>query len=376
MTSHTPHLQSKSAQSHIGVFFSPPEPVKPDTFDSYSPRTTAYSPVMAKTLLPPFSTMLQSPPISPQNLGKKESVSQESYVENDRDPPLFHDRSFSDASQTAPLFEQRRPSGDVIGEHIAKRRRTLSRDEIPSRADYELIASLQHTVAARYNADPQGYIKKQLASLSAYPPLFPRKQTANITITPLKTRSGETGSGKAHRVSKPAAMPKLPRVRRAPKASPRTLPLSSPDMGLIDSPMSTKVPRTTPHRDDVDYSALPDYAPPVSTLGATSKALKIDWRGHPLDLSNDPDRHLLHEAEVSLASTLRLSCAQYLCSKRRIFAARLESYRNGKEFRKTTAQQACKIDVNKASKLWTAFDKVGWFDPKYMRDLARTIYSD
>jgi len=35
--------------------------------------------------------------------------------------------------------------------------------------------------------------------------------------------------------------------------------------------------------------------------------------------------------------------------------------RIGKEFRKTDAQQACKIDVNKASKLWTAFDKVGWF---------------
>jgi len=37
-----------------------------------------------------------------------------------------------------------------------------------------------------------------------------------------------------------------------------------------------------------------------------------------------------------------------------------------KDFRKTDAQQACKIDVNKASKLWTAFDKAGWFQNKWM----------
>ena len=84
-----------------------------------------------------------------------------------------------------------------------------------------------------------------------------------------------------------------------------------------------------------------------------------------LDLSNDPDRHLLHEAEVNLAATLRLSCATYLCSKRRIFQARIEALRIGKEFRKTDAQQACKIDVNKASKLWSAYEKVGWFRKEY-----------
>ncbi|KAF7539606.1 hypothetical protein G7Z17_g12393 [Cylindrodendrum hubeiense] len=76
---------------------------------------------------------------------------------------------------------------------------------------------------------------------------------------------------------------------------------------------------------------------------------------------------LLHPDELTLAGNLRLDCATYLTSKRRIFERRLQCLRNGKEFRKTDAQQACKIDVNKASKLWTAFDKVGWLDAEWVR---------
>jgi hypothetical protein len=77
---------------------------------------------------------------------------------------------------------------------------------------------------------------------------------------------------------------------------------------------------------------------------------------------------LLHPDELILASNLRLDCATYLTSKRRIFLRRLECARIGKEFRKTDAQQACKIDVNKASKLWQAYDRVGWLDIQWMRE--------
>jgi hypothetical protein len=131
---------------------------------------------------------------------------------------------------------------------------------------------------------------------------------------------------------------------------------------------SPKPARPATNRDDTDYNALPDYCPPLDTLPkGNPKSLKAEWKGTVLDLSNDPDRHMLHEAEVPLAATLRLNCATYLCSKRRIFAARIDALRIGKEFRKTDAQQACKIDVNKASKLWQSFDKVGWFNPDYFR---------
>jgi hypothetical protein len=76
---------------------------------------------------------------------------------------------------------------------------------------------------------------------------------------------------------------------------------------------------------------------------------------------------MLHEAEVNLASSLRLNCATYLTTKRRIFEGLLIKLKRGEQFRKTDSQQCTRIDVNKASKLWTAFEKVGWFDPKHFQ---------
>ena len=84
-----------------------------------------------------------------------------------------------------------------------------------------------------------------------------------------------------------------------------------------------------------------------------------------LDLDKDPDRELLHPQELAVAAKLRLSCAQYLTNKRKIFRARLQTLKDGKNFTKTAAQGACAIDVNKASQLWDAFNRVGWFDEKW-----------
>jgi hypothetical protein len=155
------------------------------------------------------------------------------------------------------------------------------------------------------------------------------------------------------------------RVKRTPKSTPKQQVLDT-----FDSPlMSVSKPRALgTNRDDTDFHSLPDFSPPLETLGSNAKALKADWKGQMLDLSNDPDKHLLSPAELNLASTLRLSCATYLCSKRRIFEARLRALGVGKEFRKTDAQQACKIDVNKASKLWTAYERVGWFKPEFFHE--------
>lgn len=119
--------------------------------------------------------------------------------------------------------------------------------------------------------------------------------------------------------------------------------------------------------DDVAYDSIPDYAPPISTLPrGNPHSLRVEWRHKTFaDLSNDPDRHMLHEAELKLATCLNLSCAKYLCTKRRIFQARFEVLQAGREFKKSDSQKACKINSNKAGKLCGAFEKVGWFDKKY-----------
>lgn len=129
---------------------------------------------------------------------------------------------------------------------------------------------------------------------------------------------------------------------------------------------------TTTTREDRDFASLPDFCPPISSLPARPNSLKVEWKGAPLDLSSDPHAHLLHADEVALASNLRLDCATYLTSKRRLFMGRRECWERvpRKEFRKTDAQQACRIDVNKASKLWVAFEKVGWLGAGWCNRVA------
>lgn len=110
--------------------------------------------------------------------------------------------------------------------------------------------------------------------------------------------------------------------------------------------------------------SIPDYSPnPYETLPqGNTRCLKIEWKGQPMDLRGDPDAAKLHPAEVILASTLRLPANVYLDSKRRFFFEKVNRLKEGMPFRRTDAQKACRIDVNKASRLFAAFEKVGWLD--------------
>ena len=171
---------------------------------------------------------------------------------------------------------------------------------------------------------------------------------------------------------------------------PAGIPLMDPEMrtdGLLHplsvldnlpNPQQQKAPRrrrihsrrsrrSTNTLQDVAYDSIPDYAPPTSTLPTGDPhILQVHWREKAVvDLSKDPDRHMLHEAEIKLATSLNISCAKYLCTKRRIFQARFEALQEGREFRKSDSQKACKIDSNKASKICCVFEKVGWLDKKH-----------
>ncbi|KAF9545808.1 hypothetical protein EC957_010436 [Mortierella hygrophila] len=104
----------------------------------------------------------------------------------------------------------------------------------------------------------------------------------------------------------------------------------------------------------------PDVGP-VSILDNQSLP-KIIWKGYPLNISGKIGFELLHPYEVHIASTLRLSPAQYLACKRTLILASRKylSVPNGKQFKKSDAQKLCRIDVNKTSRLWEIFAKVGW----------------
>lgn len=238
-----------------------------------------------------------------------------------------------------------------------------------------VVAEFTTTVWSQYAANPQDWLKQERAlhavdrdarrqrhKLPSIRPAEPISKDNRTHATSTKVNSG--------RVQKPA-QPKVPRTPKEKPVKPRPIranggrAVSTTEVGATAEPRARTVAAS---REDRDYLSIPDYCPPLDSLqDRRPNSLKVDWKAaNPLDLSNDPLRDQLHPDELSLASGLRLDCATYLTSKRRIFQSRLQCARRGKEFRKTDAQQACKIDVNKASKLWMAYDNVGWLDLKYM----------
>lgn len=176
-----------------------------------------------------------------------------------------------------------------------------------------------------------------------------------------------------HKVAKTSHAPS-PTKKRKSVRSPSSSQFQqhhNPNPNIVSVKAIQHVPQYVP---GVSWEKLPDYSPPLSTLPESNRnCLKIEWKGNPMDLSVDPLRSKLHPAEIVLASILRLPCDLYLDSKRRLFLEKVYKQKKGMPFRKTDAQKACKIDVNKASRLYSAFEKVGWLDnrhfEKYMKDI-------
>ncbi|KAI8391634.1 uncharacterized protein BYT42DRAFT_557553 [Radiomyces spectabilis] len=92
--------------------------------------------------------------------------------------------------------------------------------------------------------------------------------------------------------------------------------------------------------------------------------VRVVWKGSPLPINHLPYYERLHPGEVAIASTLRLTPEQYLKCKRTLVLAAQDFARHGMSFRKSDAQKFCRIDVNKTSTLWCAFNRLGWFVPR------------
>jgi hypothetical protein len=167
-----------------------------------------------------------------------------------------------------------------------------------------------------------------------------------------------------------AARPAKVALPPTPRKAPRAVPVHRDSKSQSVEPQARKRAPPSKHAplkaEDKDWAKLEDFSPPISTLDkAGAKPLKVTWKGSPNDLRADPEVQHMHPQEVETAAELKLFGAQYLANKRRIFIAKVECLRQGKNFTKTAAQQACNIDVNKTSKLWEAYEKSGWFDREH-----------
>ncbi|KAF9432604.1 hypothetical protein BGZ76_010576 [Entomortierella beljakovae] len=126
--------------------------------------------------------------------------------------------------------------------------------------------------------------------------------------------------------------------------------------------------RTVQEPEEVVHPS-PDVGP-ISMLDVKQPPMVI-WKGQPLSVAGKPGYELLHPHEARIASTLRLSPAQYLNCKQTLILASRSYFSNpdGKQFRKSDAQKLCRIDVNKTSRLWEVFAKIGWLAGITERDI-------
>ncbi|KAI5463940.1 hypothetical protein BGZ63DRAFT_351487 [Mariannaea sp. PMI_226] len=351
-----------SKKLDITSLMSPPDPVL-DSFNHQS--ELGHSTIVGSRQASHKHPMPMSPPISPYSKPMSTETPVTPPAQTVKDPVLY---PVEDNAHSSPLFTPAELENHrrIIDDHVRSRSQDSFADvQPPKQEDYELTLHFKTQVMKLYSRNPKAWLRQERAYLEAdkqrrrgvqrYPTLLP----ASKPVT--KPRVQRTD-----RVTKPQSGPRP--IRSNPGATSNPGPMrpaqSRPRVSATPEPSRRIV---APNREDKDFKSLPNYCPPLDSLPNRPNSLKVDWKGQPIDLSNDPHVNLLHPDEVTLAGNLRLDCATYLTSKRRIFERRLACLRNGKEFRKTDAQQACKIDVNKASKLWTAFEKVGWLDAEWVR---------
>lgn len=289
------------------------------------------------------------------------------------DEPLLPEDGASISLET-PLFNVAEKDEPLIHKAVAKRSQEAPSMR-PSAEEYGLFVSSAWRLC---QSNPREWLRQEQQHLSRYRTGagVHKSSAAMKTIAPIRKAMGGGGGGVHRSRPMPAGTPQrqMQRPARAPKATPKLVTLDGFERQLYTPPRSsadgtpapTRQRLTAPTREDSNFEALPDLTPPLDSLPPHNRSLQMDWRGNPLSIEHEPHFEKLHPAEAKLASTLRLTPAIYLSSKRRIFIEKVRRTQIGKEFRKTDSQKACKIDVNKASKLWTAFDKVGWFERRWI----------
>ncbi|EME47931.1 hypothetical protein DOTSEDRAFT_78084 [Dothistroma septosporum NZE10] len=219
-------------------------------------------------------------------------------------------------------------------------------------------------------AERDEYTRRVLASIGQAYRVSKAKATAVQTQPKPRTSRPLSSRASAKPESRPAPVngssPSVKRSRRQPSTSDAAfgaLPhIAQP------KPRTRAAPSKKIDGEDEQWFNIPDCAPPLSYLDEPGVKLVAQWNnGNMLNLDNDPNREHLHVQELEVAAVLRLPCNKYLANKRRVFNERLKSLREGRDFNKTSAQNVTKIDVNKASRMWQAFDNIGWFDEKWFQ---------
>lgn len=237
---------------------------------------------------------------------------------------------------------------------------TPKRHLLPTRAQYNLVLDVawQSMVLKDYNSNPNTYSKRQREENQDNYRINKRNRSILFNAKILKSKNDNSSTSTTIPLT-------VPRVRKAVK---KQIDRSgTPEIKHRRTPVKkTKV--------SFHFNDIPDYSPRMDTI-PLDKNFRVTWNGQPLDLSDDPNKALLHQAELQLASKLRFPCDQYLKTKRRVFVGRVNNLikHPNKQFCKTDAQQVGGVDVNKLSQLWEAYNSIGWFNAQRFRSHVEKV---
>ncbi|KAJ4408458.1 hypothetical protein N0V82_009687 [Gnomoniopsis sp. IMI 355080] len=390
------------------LLISPPEQTPYESFDQ-GQQATIHTVSTLPSMKKPHGNLAQQPPSPPISPLKKPSnqVQTTTAGSNVKDPILYPEEL---TSPVQPLFSHRRPSSveaiDITRHMNARRKNPLKRGvKTPDRRDYEYFAYVVTAWNGAYerlrtDAERAAYQQAELAQVrsddrarlaahaesnhaennhkstkkyraTSHKLLKAKPDRASITVKDVVASA--TGPHNSPKVTKSGRQTAKPRVKASPAAEEK----------------KSKVSKT--QTVDIDYNHIPDYCPPMETLNSMKMSIPSVSNPRPFEENELQLLPLLHPQEQDLARNLRISPATYLTTKRRIFVDRLHFYHYEKQrrdeeeaegktfvkdFKKTHAQNAGKIDVNKSSKLHEAFDSVGWFDRKWCERHAAPTFDN
>lgn len=115
---------------------------------------------------------------------------------------------------------------------------------------------------------------------------------------------------------------------------------------------------------DSDISRIPDYEPELEWDDAEFIKVmkKLGLIGATKNARLDRSLKKFSSQEISILNALKLTPLQFIDTKKRFFAEKARKTSHKLNFKKTDAQKACKIDVNKASKLYEIYQACGFLE--------------
>ncbi|KFY30562.1 hypothetical protein V493_01824 [Pseudogymnoascus sp. VKM F-4281 (FW-2241)] len=346
----TPHPHHK--QLAMSALMSPPEATPYDRFPTAAETPSSSSSPSAvdsrkKSSISGTKLQFLSPPVSPDTpTTAGPSSSPTTFDSRIRDPILYPptttDHDHDHHTPQPPLFgpspqphpqhtptphhhhnrHHDSPTNRLVDQHISRahRKHLFRATSPPDRSDYILAIEFRSQVMRQCARDPGAWLARERQYLIDASRI--RAAAASSRSTTSKSSPSSSNNSRSYPALAPSpagVSSSRPRAPPKPRAKPRRDRTATPD-----APSRSRNTGTST-REDKEFHLLPDLAPAIESR-LRPNALKVEWKGAPLDLSADPHRALLDPEEVSLAANLRLDCATYLTSKRRIFVARRECW--------------------------------------------------